>query len=166
MRFPRFLPGLLATLLLPLWLTACATSSLRGTGDLGVVIERANGQVSACGHLDPHGTRAALPAWGICRMPRWSFRAMPVTPTFSAGMVVSARSTCSMQRIVQRVMQSGNGIGGSISQDGRLVVAQNYDTGRHQGVRCPDTWNCSPKYPPNYFTRALLQGRRAGRCAR
>ena len=46
MRFPRFLPGLLATLLLPLWLTACATSSLRGTGDLGVVIERANGQVS------------------------------------------------------------------------------------------------------------------------
>ena len=29
-------------------------------------------------------------------------------------------------RIVKRVMQAGNSIGGSISQDGRIVVAQNY----------------------------------------
>jgi protein NirF len=32
-------------------------------------------------------------------------------------------------RIVKRVMQSGNAIGGSISQDGRIVVAQNYTPG-------------------------------------
>ena len=32
-------------------------------------------------------------------------------------------------RIVKRIMQSGNAIGGSISQDGRIVVAQNYTPG-------------------------------------
>ena len=32
-------------------------------------------------------------------------------------------------RIVKRVMQAGNSIGGSISQDGRIVVAQNYTPG-------------------------------------
>jgi protein NirF len=31
--------------------------------------------------------------------------------------------------IVKRVMQAGNSIGGAISQDGRLVVAQNYEPG-------------------------------------
>jgi len=33
------------------------------------------------------------------------------------------------RRIDQRVVQAGNSIGGSISQDGRYVVAQNYDPG-------------------------------------
>ncbi len=32
-------------------------------------------------------------------------------------------------RIVKRIIQSGNAIGGSISQDGRIVVAQNYTPG-------------------------------------
>ena len=36
----------LFTLLLTLLLAACASPKLRGTGDLGVVIERASGQVT------------------------------------------------------------------------------------------------------------------------
>jgi protein NirF len=36
-------------------------------------------------------------------------------------------------RIVKRVLQSGNAIGGAISQDGRIVVAQNLHARRHQG---------------------------------
>jgi protein NirF len=33
------------------------------------------------------------------------------------------------QRLVKRVMQAGNSIGGAISSDGRIVAAQNYQPG-------------------------------------
>ena len=33
------------------------------------------------------------------------------------------------QRLVKRVVQAGNAIGGAISDDGRLVAVSNYDPG-------------------------------------
>ncbi|MBP9219066.1 MAG: protein nirF [Sterolibacterium sp.] len=148
MRFPRFLPGLLATLLLPLWLTACATSSLRGTGDLGVVIERANGQVSV---IDT-STRTALGS--IAGLGDLSHASVVFSRDARYAYVFGRDGGLSkvdllLQRIDQRVMQAGNSIGGAISQDGRLVVAQNYDPG---GIKVFDarTLELLADIPANY----------------
>ncbi len=148
MRFPRFLPGLLATLLLPLWLTACATSSLRGTGDLGVVIERANGQVSV---IDT-STRTVLGS--IAGLGDLSHASVVFSRDARYAYVFGRDGGLSkvdllLQRIDQRVMQAGNSIGGAISQDGRLVVAQNYDPG---GIKVFDarTLELLADIPANY----------------
>ncbi len=60
------------------------------------------------------------------------------------------------QRIDRRVVQAGNSIGGSISQDGRLVVAQNYDPG---GIKVFDanTLELLADVPATYGT----EGRRS-----
>jgi protein NirF len=52
-------------------------------------------------------------------------------------------------RIVKRIMQSGNAIGGSISQDGRIVVAQNYTPG---GIKAfdADTLELLSEVPAEY----------------
>jgi len=71
--------------LLLIILAGCAQVPLRGTGDLGVVVERAAGRIvivessarSILGHMT---------AWAICRMPPWFFRATPATHSFSAAM--------------------------------------------------------------------------------
>ena len=41
-----------------------------------------------------------------------------------------------LQRLDKRIIQSGNSIGGAISQDGRLVAVSNYDPG---GVKVFDS---------------------------
>jgi protein NirF len=67
-------------------------------------------------------------------------------------------------RIVKRVMQSGNAIGGSISQDGRIVVAQNYTPG---GIKAfdADTLELLAEVPAEYAPGQVLQGGRPGRRA-
>ena len=61
-------------------------------------------------------------------------------------------------RIVKRVMQSGNAIGGSISQDGRIVVAQNYTPG---GIKAFDAETLEllsevpAEYAPGQFSKVV-----------
>ncbi|MDH5632356.1 MAG: protein nirF [Gammaproteobacteria bacterium] len=111
-------------------LSACAMP-LRGTGDLGVVIERANGslaivetttrtrlgQVNGLGDLS-HASVV------YSRDGRYAF-------VFGRDGGLS-RVDVLRQRIDKRIIQSGNSIGGAISQDGRLVAVSNYTPG---GVR-------------------------------
>ncbi|WP_051282284.1 cytochrome D1 domain-containing protein [Azovibrio restrictus] len=126
---------LLVALCVLLWLSACgsvppqvAQDALRGTGNLGLVIERADGR----GQIVDNSTRQSLAT-------------VPGLGDLSHASVVFSRDgryayvfgrdggltkvDLLLARIDKRVMQAGNSIGGAISQDGRLVVAQNYAPG-------------------------------------
>ena len=129
-------------------LSACAQAPLRGTGDLGVVIERATGAVlvvdtttrQPLGRVDGLGDLSHASVV-YSRDGRYAYvfgRDGGLTKVDVLG-----------QRIVKRVMQAGNSIGGSISQDGRLVVAQNYTPG---GIKAfdADTLELLSEVPAEY----------------
>ena len=115
-------------------LASCSTTSLRGTGDLGVVVERAAGRImlvettqrTALGRIDGLGdlSHASIV---FSRDARYAYvfgRDGGLTKVDLLG-----------ARIERRLIQSGNAIGGAISQDGRLVAAANYTPG---GIRIFD----------------------------
>ena len=108
--------------------SACASPPLRGTGDLGVVIERASGGLnvvetsgrSSLGRISGLGdlSHASL---NYSRDGRYAY-------VFGRDGGLTKVDLLEM-RIVKRVMQSGNSIGGAISQDGKLVGVANYTPG-------------------------------------
>lgn len=110
-------------------LTACAaTPPLRGTGDLGVVIERASGSVeivdtthrSILGRVEGLGDLSHASAV-FSRDGRYAY-------VFGRDGGLTKVDLLAM-RIDRRIIQAGNSIGGAISQDGRYVAAQNYEPG-------------------------------------
>jgi protein NirF len=114
--------------LLAVAIAGCAQTPLRGTGDLGVVIERADGRVAivdttartVLGRVDGLGDLShASVVYGRDGRHAYVFGR-------DGGLT---KVDILLQRIDKRVMQAGNSIGGAISQDGRLVVAQNYTPG-------------------------------------
>ncbi|MBY0577324.1 MAG: protein nirF [Gallionellaceae bacterium] len=115
-------------------LAGCATPQLRGTGDLGIVIERAAGtiQVVETTHRTKLGQIAGLgdlshASVNYSRDERYAY-------VFGRDGGLTKVDMLEM-RIVKRVMQSGNSIGGAISQDGKLIAVANYTPG---GVRVFD----------------------------
>jgi protein NirF len=121
----------LASLLLWILLTAARADVLRGTGDLGIVVERNNGSVqvldttarTALGRVEGLGDLSHASAV-YSRDGRYAF-------VFGRDGGLSKVDLLTL-RVVKRVIQSGNSIGGAISQDGRLIAAANYTPG---GVR-------------------------------
>jgi protein NirF len=120
-----------------LLLSACAHTGLReegrsvqlrGTGDLGVVIERAAGRVaivdttakSVLARVDGLGDLSHASVV-FARDGRYAY-------VFGRDGGLT-KVDLLLAKIDKRVMQAGNSIGGAISQDGRLVVAQNYEPG-------------------------------------
>lgn len=109
-------------------LPGCATPALRGTGDLGVVVGRANGTL----YLVDTTARALIgevPGLGDL-----SHASVVFSRDGRYAYVFGRDGGLSMidllgQRLVRRVMQAGNAIGGAISDDGTLVAAQNYTPG-------------------------------------
>ncbi|HXE39700.1 MAG TPA: cytochrome D1 domain-containing protein, partial [Azonexus sp.] len=119
---------LLLSFLLALLLNACAAPQLRGTGDLGLIIERASGQVTLV------NTTARQPYARIEGLGDLSHASVVYARDGRYAFVFGRDGGLTKidlleAKIVKRVMQSGNAIGGSISQDGRIVVAQNYTPG-------------------------------------
>ncbi len=119
-------------LALPAW--AAQACAVRGTGDLGIVIERATGSVlvvdttarTTLGRVEGLGDLSHASAV-FSRDARYAY-------VFGRdGGLTQVDLLCG--RIVRRVMQAGNSIGGAISQDGRLVAVSNYEPG---GVRVFD----------------------------
>jgi protein NirF len=109
-----------------LFMTGCATP--RGTGDLGLVIERAAGRVQVVNTSQPR-TLATIAGLGdlshasvvYSRDARYAY-------VFGRdGGLTKVDLLC--RRIVKRVLQSGNAIGGAISQDGKLIAVSNYTPG-------------------------------------
>ncbi len=119
---------LLLLALISAFLAACAGPQLRGTGDLGLIIERASGQVTL---VDTTRRSAYARIGGLGDLSH----ASAVYSRDGRYAYVFGRDGGLTKidlleaRIVKRVIQSGNAIGGSISQDGRLVVVQNYTPG-------------------------------------
>jgi len=115
-------------------LSGCAASEPRGTGDLGLVIERAAGRV----RLVNTSTRSALAT--IPGLGDLSHASIVYSRDGRYGYVFGrdgglTKVDLLRTRIEKRIMQSGNSIGGAISQDGRYIAAANYEPG---GIRVFD----------------------------
>jgi protein NirF len=148
MTVQRFLGGLAMATAVSL-LTACAQApALRGTGDLGIVIERASGAVqvventhrSSLGRVEGLGDLSHAHAT-YSRDARYAY-------VFGRDGGLTKVDLLT-QTIDRRIIQAGNSIGGSISQDGRLVVAQNYTPG---GIKAfdADTLELVSEVPAEY----------------
>lgn len=137
-------------LLLPLWLMACATPQppVRGTGDLGVVIERASGAVSVV-DTTRQAVLGTVPGLGDLSHASVVFSrdgAFAFVFGRDGGLT---RVNLLTRRIEGRVMQAGNSIGGAVSQDGRWVAAQNYQPGGIKVFRA-DTLELVADVPAEY----------------
>ncbi len=119
---------LLAILILSISLTPVIADTLRGSGDLAVIIERAAGRVLVV-DTTHHSILGKVPELGdlshasvvYSRDQRYAY-------VFGRDGGLS-KVDILQQRIDKRIIQSGNSIGGAISQDGRLVAVSNYDPG-------------------------------------
>lgn len=109
-------------------LCASASAQVRGTGDLGIVIERASGSVQI---IDTSARTAIARVAGLGDLSHASLvysRDARYAYVFGRDGGLT-RIDILAGRIDQRIVQAGNSIGGAISQDGRLVAAQNYTPG-------------------------------------
>jgi len=101
---------------------------LRGTGDLGVVIERAIGRVQV---VDTTARTSLATIGGLGDLSHASVvfsRDGRYAYIFGRDGALTKVDILG-QRIERRVAQASNSIGGAISQDGRVVAAQNYTPG-------------------------------------
>ncbi|MAT65460.1 MAG: protein nirF [Gammaproteobacteria bacterium] len=119
---------------LVLAISGCATPQLRGTGDLGLVIERATGSVLVVDTTQ----RAKLAR--ITGLGDLSHASVVFSRDARYAYVFGRDGGLSKVDIlkgelVARSVQAGNAIGGAISQDGRWVAVSNYEPG---GVRIFD----------------------------
>ncbi len=129
--------GLLAVLMTgSLWSAAEAqATALRGTGDLGVIIERATGEVLI---VETTGQTIIGKVAGLGDLSHASVVfSRDERYAFIFGRDGGLTKIDLLEaRLVKRVMQSGNSIGGAISQDGRLIAVSNYVPG---GVKIFDS---------------------------
>ncbi len=142
---------------LALLLAGCASQQLKGTVDLGLVIERASGHVT----LVNTTTRKAYDRIeGLGDLSHASaVYARDGRYAFIFGRDGGLTKIDLLQgRIVKRVIQAGNSIGGAISQDGRIVVAQNYTPG---GIKAFDAETLEllsevpAEYAPGKFSKVV-----------
>jgi protein NirF len=119
---------------------AAGAEDLRGTGDLGIVIERTAGAVqviettgrTSLGRIEGLGDLSHASAT-FSRDGRYAF-------VFGRDGGLSKLDLLT-RRLVKRVVQAGNSIGGAISQDGSLIAVSNYEPG---GVRIFDAQTLAP----------------------
>ena len=109
-------------------LTSCAIAPLRGTGDLGLVIERDVGRVLV---VDTTANKSLATITGLGDL---SHASVVFSRDGRYGYVFGRDGGLTkvdlLKRIIEkRIMQAGNSIGGAISQNGRYVAAQNYTPG-------------------------------------
>ena len=134
-RRARILAALAAALL-----AACAQPPLRGTGDHGLVVERAAGRVK----LVETSTRSELASIG--GLGDLSHASLVYSRDGRYAYVFGRDGGLSKVDLLRasvekRVLQAGNSIGGAISQDGRIVAVANYEPG---GVRLFDAATLEP----------------------
>jgi protein NirF len=108
-----------------------ASAELRGTGDLGLIVERAKGSLS----LVNTSSRSQLAQ--IDGLGDLSHASIVYSPDERYGYIFGRDGALTKvdlleARIVKRVEQAHNSVGGAISQDGKLIATSNYDPG---GVR-------------------------------
>jgi len=136
-----------------LCLAGCAAP--RGTGDLGIVIERATGSVQ----LVENSGRTSLARIG--NLGDLSHAAVVYSRDERYAFIFGRDGGLSKldlitHRTIARTLQAGNSIGGAISQDGRLIAVANYEPG---GVKIftADTLELLSEIPSAFGT----EGKRA-----
>jgi protein NirF len=143
--------------LVALLLGACAGTPPRGTGDLGLVIERAGGHVTL---INTSSRSAYARIGGLGDLSHASVvYSRDARYAYAFGRDGGLTKIDLLDAVVvKRVMQSGNSIGGSISQDGRIVVAQNYTPG---GIKAFDADTLEllsevrAEYAPGQFSKVV-----------
>ncbi|AGA33309.1 Heme d1 biosynthesis protein NirF [Thioalkalivibrio nitratireducens DSM 14787] len=129
MRPTRLSPGLLWILL-----TICpavlagASDGLRGTGDLGVIVERATGSIQI---VETTSRTSLARITGLGDLSHASVKySRDQRHAYIFGRDGGLTQVDMLKReITHRIIQSGNSIGGAISQDGRLLAVANYEPG-------------------------------------
>ena len=114
--------------------------NLRGTGNLGVVVERATGSVLI---VDTTARKALGRVEGLGDL---SHASLVFSPDQRYAYVFGRDGGLSKvdlltATIARRVVQAGNSIGGAISDDGELIAVSNYEPG---GVRVFDAQTLDP----------------------
>ncbi|MFT5756419.1 MAG: protein NirF [Alteromonadaceae bacterium] len=128
---------------------------LRATGDLGVIIERATGQVKIVNHSNKN-TLSEIDGLGDLSHASIVYsRDQRFAYVFGRDGGLT-KIDLLKDKIDKRIIQSGNSIGGAISQDGKLVAVSNYTPG---GVKIFDSSTLTlvatipasvlPSKPPN-----------------
>jgi len=120
-------------------LNGCATIP-RGTGDLGVVIERASGQIQLVNTTHPSTLSHVSGLGDLSHASVVYSRDQRYAYVFGRDGGLSKVDLLDA-RIDKRVVQAGNAIGGAISQNGRLIAVSNYQPG---GVRIFDAQTLEP----------------------
>jgi len=140
--------GVLTLVFLGVSMTGCATgpaaakapSAVRGTGDMGIVVERAIGRVLV---VETTGRTRLAEVKGLGDLSHASAvysRDGRYAYVFGRDGGLTKVDVLGA-RIEKRIVQAGNSIGGAISQDGRLVAVSNYEPG---GVRVFDAATLEP----------------------
>lgn len=149
---------LIVSVSLTLILAACANAPTPvGTGDLGVVIERANGTVAVV------NTSTQTVLGDIAGLGDLSHASVVFSRDGAHAYVFGRDGALTKlniltRQIEARTQQAGNSIGGAISQDGRLVAAQNYEPG---GVKVFDAQTLAlvadipAEYEPGKLSRVV-----------
>ena len=109
-----------------LGLAGCATP--RGSGDLGLVIERAAGRVQVVNTSQPRSLATIAGLGDLSHASLVYSRDARYAYVFGRDGGLT-KVDLLYQRIDKRVLQAGNAIGGAISQDGRLIAVSNYTPG-------------------------------------
>jgi protein NirF len=126
MKFLRVIALFLVWVTLPF--ATLGAAETRGTGDLGVIIERADGSVCIIA-TTRHEVLSCVGGFGdlshasavFSRDERYAY-------IFGRDGGLTKLDLLE-QKIVKRIMQAGNSIGGAISDDGTLVAVSNYKPG-------------------------------------
>jgi len=149
---------LFLSLVVAVLLSACAgTPTVKGTGDLGLIIERSSGHVTLV------NTTSRQPYARIGGLGDLSHASAVYSRDGRYAFIFGRDGGLTKidlleGRIVKRIIQSGNAIGGSISQDGRIVVAQNYTPG---GIKAFDAETLEllsvvpAEYAPGKFSKVV-----------
>jgi len=127
----------IAVLALLALISAPSQAANRGSGDLALVIERANGSVQV---VETTGNTSLKRIEGLGDLSHASaVFSRDQRYAFVFGRDGGLTKVDVLEgRIVARVMQSGNSIGGAISQDGQLVAVSNYKPGGVKVFRTDD----------------------------
>ena len=136
----HFLGLVVAALCIALAAPAPAETAQGGTGDLGVIVERATGSLlivdqsehAALGRVEGLGD---LSHASIVFSPDERFAYVFGRDGGLTKVDIVARA------IVNRVLQAGNSIGGAISDDGKLIAVANYEPG---GINVFDAATLAP----------------------
>ena len=104
------------------------SAQLRGTGDLGVVIERASGSVLVVEHSNDSILHRIEGLGDLSHASAVYSRDARYAFIFGRDGGLTKIDILT-GKIVKRILQGGNAIGGAISQDGSMVAVSNYEPG-------------------------------------